>query len=52
MKRLILALMIELFAASAAHAGGRGGLGGEVHSASPAPGQHQSGGGGQHPSGG
>jgi len=59
MKRLILALTIGLLAASVAntaHAGGRGGLGGEVRSAAPAPsgGQHDSGakhGGGVTPSG-
>jgi uncharacterized membrane protein len=48
MKRLILALVIGLFAASTAQAGGRGGIGGDVRSAAPAPsGDHHSSGGQQ-----
>jgi hypothetical protein len=45
MKRLILALVIGLFTASVAYAGGRGGISGDVRSAATAPsgGQHQSG---------
>jgi hypothetical protein len=54
MKRLILALVIGLFTASAAYAGGRGGISGDFRSAGTAGssgGHQQSGGGGHHPSG-
>jgi hypothetical protein len=52
MKRLILALVIGLFTASAAYAGGRGGIGGEVRSAATATSSTSSPSGGHHSSGG